>query len=95
MNVKVDKAGAAGHRLVLRAGAARANLGAVQSTGPHASREAMSIQRKMPPVNPTMLISAMKSLRKTGISASCVAVLFLYVPLLFESSDIGVTMNQR
>ena len=55
----------------------------------------MSIHMNNPPVKPTMLSSAMKSLRKTGISVSRVAVLFLYVPLLFESSDIGVTMNQR
>ena len=55
----------------------------------------MSIHMKTPPVNPTMLIRAMKSLRKTGISISVVAYMFLYVRYSFESSDIGVTMNLR
>lgn len=53
----------------------------------------MSIQTMSPPLKPTMLMSAMKSLRKTGISISFVCLLFLYVPDLFSSSEIGITMN--
>ena len=45
------------------------------------------------PVNPTKAKNAIMSFTKLSISTSKVAVPFLYVPLLFTSSNIAVTVN--
>ena len=60
----------------------------------HTSRLAKFIQVREAPVNPMFETNAIASFMKTSIATSIVCVLFLYVRLLFSSSNIAVTVNQ-